>query len=88
MTITITDEGPSFIDQVRRMRRAQREAFRSKDRMMWAHAKRLEREVDERLEAWEMADSWEKARETRPELFPGKDESRRGKTVRAGERKK
>ena len=84
MTIAVTDEGSSFIELVRKMREVQREYFRIKDRVLLAQAKRLEREVDEQLEAWEMADAWKKARETNPELFLDRKEDYDGKTVQAG----
>jgi hypothetical protein len=70
MMITITNnEALSFIDSVRCMRRAQKDFFRTRDKVLLDHAKLLEQEVDKQLEAWEMAEAWEKARETRPGLF-------------------
>jgi hypothetical protein len=69
MMVTITDEGFSFIDLVRKMRKAQQDFLRTKDRVLLDHAKLLEQEVDKQLEEWEMTEAWEKAHETRPELF-------------------
>jgi hypothetical protein len=71
MTITVTDEGPSFIDLVRNMRSAQREFYRTRDRVILAHARQLEREVDKQLEAWKLERTWEEARQQQPELFIG-----------------
>jgi hypothetical protein len=52
------------------MRRAQREYLLTKDHVVLARAKRLEREVDEQLEVFEMELTRRQAREKYPKLFP------------------
>jgi hypothetical protein len=69
MMTAITDETLSFIKSVRCMRTAQKDFLRTRDKVLLDHAKLLEQEVDKQLEAWEMAEAWEKARKTRPGLF-------------------
>jgi hypothetical protein len=74
MTIN-TDEkaraAGAFIDLVQRTREAQKDYYRTRDPMKLAHAKRLERDVDAQLEAWEWERVRAEAREKHPELFPG-----------------
>jgi hypothetical protein len=71
MTITVTDEGPSFTDLVRNMRKAQKEFYQTRDRVVLEHAKQLEREVDAQLDVWQRERTWETARQRQPELFIG-----------------
>jgi hypothetical protein len=71
MTITVTGEGPSFTDRVFAMREAQREYFKTRDPVILARAKRLEREIDKQLEVWRREQIWQAAREEQPELFIG-----------------
>jgi hypothetical protein len=59
-----------FIDLVKRMRDAQREWFRLRDRMMLVHAKMMEQEVDQQLEEWGIERAREEAKAQHPELFP------------------
>jgi hypothetical protein len=70
MNITITNEGPSFFEQVRKMRNARKEFYRTRDRALLAHAKQLEREADIQLDAWQQERIRAEAQKTRPELFP------------------
>jgi hypothetical protein len=72
MNITVTGEGPSFIENVWNMRKAQKEFYQTRDRVVLAHAKRLERDVDAQLDIWRREQIWKEARENQPELCPGK----------------
>jgi hypothetical protein len=72
MNVTVTDFGTSFIDLVRRTRKAQKDYYRTKDYMFLRAAKELEQELDAQLDVWETQEIWEKARKTQPELFPAK----------------
>jgi hypothetical protein len=58
-----------FVDKVQAMRKAQKNWFRYRDSMMMLHARKMETEVDQQLEVWEMDRIREEARELHPELF-------------------
>ncbi|MDR1239185.1 MAG: hypothetical protein LBK27_03650 [Treponema sp.] len=71
MNITVTGEGPSFAEQVRKMRKFQKEFYQTRDRAVLLRAKQLEKEVDEQLDKWQRESIWEEARQNQPELFIG-----------------
>jgi hypothetical protein len=69
MNIEVFDDGKSFIRSVSNMREAQRNYFRTRDRTALLHAKEMEKEVDEQIDAWKMDACWRNVREEQPELF-------------------
>jgi hypothetical protein len=74
MTINTDDKAraaEAFIGLVQRMREAQKDYYRTRERMVMAHAKLLERDVDVQLGAWAWEDATKEAREKHPELFSG-----------------